>query len=69
MLTDVIMPGMNGRQLAGLTRMQAGLRVIYMSGYSDQIIAEGGEIDRSVGYLQKPFTQDGLIHVLRQVLK
>jgi two-component system, cell cycle sensor histidine kinase and response regulator CckA len=70
LLTDVVMPGMNGRELAGrLTRLQPEVKVIYMSGYADQLMGAGGIIDGSIAYLQKPFTEDKLVRVLRQVLE
>jgi len=64
------MPGMNGRELADcLTRLQPEVRVIYMSGYTGQIMGENGVIDTAVAYLQKPFTREHLIQTVRQVLE
>jgi PAS domain S-box-containing protein len=69
LLTDVVMPGMNGRELAArLTALHPDTKVIYMSGYSDEIIGQSGIIDRSVAYLPKPFTEESLSRVLRQAL-
>ena len=70
LLTDVVMPGMNGRELADcLTKLQPEVRVIFMSGYTGQIMGEGGVIDTSVAFLQKPFTREHLIQTVRQVLE
>jgi PAS domain S-box-containing protein len=64
-LTDVIMPGMNGRDLAErLTAMQPGIKVIFMSGYTGQVFPGLS----GAAYLQKPFTLSELIHVIRQAM-
>ena len=69
LLTDVIMPGMNGKQVAAeLVRLQPGIKVIYMSGYPDRIVGEGGELDRELMFLQKPFTPEKLIELMERVL-
>jgi signal transduction histidine kinase len=58
LLTDIVMPGMNGRQLADeLNRRQAGLRVLFMTGYSRNAIVHQGRLDPGVSLLQKPLTQ------------
>ncbi|MBI5556924.1 MAG: response regulator [Deltaproteobacteria bacterium] len=65
LLTDVIMPGMNGRELAErITASRAEIRVIYMSGYTDNAIARHGVLDRDVVLIEKPITQAKLIGVL-----
>ena len=69
LLTDVIMPGMNGRGLARqLTRERPGLRVLFMSGYTESAIAPKGVLDADVDYFQKPFTPESLAARVRQVL-
>ena len=69
LLTDVIMPGMNGKELSErLTRSRPELMVLYMSGYTDRIISESGVLDTSVAYLQKPFTPLRLLEMMQQVL-
>jgi PAS domain S-box-containing protein len=69
LLTDVIMPGMNGRGLADqLARERPGLRALFMSGYTESAIAHKGVLDAGVEYLQKPFTPESLADRVRQVL-
>jgi ligand-binding sensor domain-containing protein/signal transduction histidine kinase/ActR/RegA family two-component response regulator len=68
-LTDVIMPGMTGRELADrLKTLRPSTKILFMSGYTDEVITHLGELDRDVAYLQKPFTPDTLIRKVRQVL-
>jgi nitrogen-specific signal transduction histidine kinase/CheY-like chemotaxis protein len=68
-LTDVIMPGMSGPDLAArLEAMRPGLRLVYMSGYTDEAIGHHGMLDGGTHFLQKPFTSDALLHKIRQVL-
>jgi two-component system cell cycle sensor histidine kinase/response regulator CckA len=70
LLTDVVMPNMSGRQLAErLASEQPGLKVLYMSGYTDEIIAHQGVIDSDKELLQKPFTRDLLAEKIRKVLE
>jgi two-component system cell cycle sensor histidine kinase/response regulator CckA len=69
LLTDVVMPGMNGRVLAEhLLPRQPGMRVLYMSGYTDSFIAGHGVLDPGTHLLHKPFTEDVLIRKVREVL-
>jgi CheY-like chemotaxis protein len=71
LLTDVVLPGgMGGRELAEeVVRRRPGLRVLYMSGYTENAIIHGGRLDDDIWLLQKPFTKDVLARKLRQVLE
>ena len=69
LLTDVVMPGMNGRVLSEkLQPKQPAMRVLYMSGYTDSFIAGHGVLERGMVLLNKPFTEDALIGKVREVL-
>jgi PAS domain S-box-containing protein len=69
LLTDVIMPGMTGKQMADHLRLtRPGTKVLYTTGYSWEVIADRGVLDQEVPYLAKPFTPDSLIAKVRQVL-
>jgi len=71
LLTDVVMPKMNGRELASrLSARQPSLRVLYVSGYTDGIIREGarGVLDPGLAFLQKPYTRHSLTRKIREVL-
>jgi PAS domain S-box-containing protein len=67
LLTDVVMPGMNGRELADeMRRRIPGLKTVFMSGYTDSVLTESGTIESGTLYLQKPFTAAQLAAVLRR---
>jgi len=69
MLTDVVMPSMSGRELARkLTVKIPDLRVLYMSGYSDDIVSTGGVLEAGLAFLQKPFTPALLAQRVREAL-
>jgi signal transduction histidine kinase len=69
LLTDVVMPGMSGRELAErITRAHQGTRVLYMSGYTDDAVLRHGVLERGTAYIQKPFTPDVLARRVREVL-
>ncbi len=69
LLTDVIMPGVSGRELAKrVLARQPSVRVLYVSGYTYNVIAQNGTLERGVAFLQKPFSPSGLVEKVREVL-
>lgn len=69
LLTDVMMPGMSGRELAReMARRGLASRTLYMSGYTDDAIAEHGVLQPGIAFIYKPFTVDALALKLREVL-
>jgi PAS domain S-box-containing protein len=69
LLTDVIMPGMNGKELySKLLKVRPHIKVLYMSGYTSNVIGQHGVLDRGVNFIQKPFTMLTLSQKLRKAL-
>jgi len=69
LLTDVIMPGMNGRELAQrISEIRPNVKVLYMSGYTENVIGQDGTLDAGVRLLQKPFNLRDLKSKVREVL-
>ena len=69
LLTDVIMPEMNGRELyEKLVAAQPGLKVLFMSGYTDEVIVHRGILDEGLNFIQKPFTIRKLAEKVRRAL-
>ncbi len=68
-VTDVVMPGMSGREVVDeLRRSEPGLRALFVSGYTQDAIAQRGVLDSGVEFLQKPFTAVTLVARVREVL-
>ena len=68
-LTDVIMPEMDGRRLAGkIHTLYPDICTLFMSGYTDDVIASSGVLEKGVHFIQKPFTKSELAHKLSRVL-
>ena len=69
MLTDVVMPGMNGVELSKrLAHDHPGMKVLFMSGYTADAIVHQGILDPGIAFLHKPFTMDSLARKVREVL-
>jgi PAS domain S-box-containing protein len=69
LVTDVVMPTMNGRELAALLgRTRQNTKVLYLSGYTEEAIAQHGMYDPHIALLQKPVTPDALLDRVREVL-
>jgi CheY-like chemotaxis protein len=69
MLTDVVMPGISGLELARrLAPLRPKMKVLFMSGYTDDAIVRRGVLSPDAAFLQKPFTPDALARRVREVL-
>jgi DNA-binding response OmpR family regulator len=69
LVTDVVMPGMNGKELSDrLTNVRPNLTVLFISGYTADVIAKRGVLDPGVAFLHKPFSPDELAAKVREVL-
>jgi two-component system cell cycle sensor histidine kinase/response regulator CckA len=69
LVTDVVMPGMSGPDAAqAITSLRPGLRVLYMSGYTDSAILHHGVLDPGTAFLQKPFSAADMIRKVRGLL-
>jgi two-component SAPR family response regulator len=68
LLTDVGLPGINGRQLAEeVNRRHAGIKVLFISGYAKDAIVHNGVLDPGVELLSKPFTMNSLARKIAQI--
>lgn len=69
LLSDVVMPGMNGKELASrVARMRPETKVLFMSAYSDEIITSHGVVPVGVNLIRKPFRMDDLVRKIEEVL-
>jgi two-component system, cell cycle sensor histidine kinase and response regulator CckA len=69
LVTDLVMPRMSGGHVAAvLTRVRPTLRILFMSGYTDEPVVRQGTLDAGVAFLQKPFSPIGLARKVREVL-
>jgi signal transduction histidine kinase/CheY-like chemotaxis protein len=69
LITDIVMPGMNGWELGKrLGQRWPGLPVLYISGYTEDVIKDGGVVDRNLPFLQKPFMPAELLSKIRELL-
>ncbi len=69
LLTDVVMPGMNGREMANqILKILPKLRVVFMSGYTENVLMHEGQTEPQIEYLQKPFKLETLTRKLAKVL-
>jgi DNA-binding NtrC family response regulator len=69
LMTDVVMPEMNGRDLSRqITDLYPDIRLLFMSGYTANVIAHQGVLDDGVAFIQKPFSMAGMTEKVREVL-
>src|SRR5487761_1325189 len=69
LLTDVVMPGINGRHLADQARViQPGMKVVFMTGYPQDVVVDRGRVEPGVELVQKPFAREGLATRIRALL-
>jgi PAS domain S-box-containing protein len=69
LMSDVVMPEMNGRDLAGqITALYPGIRLLFMSGYTANVIAHHGVLDDGVAFIQKPFSMADMTEKVRELL-
>jgi len=69
LLTDVVMPEMNGRDLVkNILSLYPDIKCIFMSGYTAKVIAHHGVLDEGINFIQKPFSKEGLVAKVREVL-
>jgi signal transduction histidine kinase len=70
LLTDIVMPGMSGKTLAEkFDSVRPGTKVVFMSGYTENVALEGTQAQQTVAFLQKPFTRKALVEKVRELLR
>ncbi len=70
LLTDVVMPGMNGKELSNIiSKMYPGLKTLFMSGYTADAIAHRGVLDVGIDFIQKPFSREDMARKIHEVLR
>ena len=70
LMTDVVMPGMNGPELRDkINAVRPGIKALFMSGYTSNVIVHHGVLDDELHFIQKPFTLKDLKHKVRSVLE
>lgn len=69
LVTDMVMPEMNGKELANeLKKMRSTTKIIFTSGYTDNYIVKSGNLEKDINFIQKPFTEQSLALKIRTVL-
>jgi two-component system, cell cycle sensor histidine kinase and response regulator CckA len=69
LMTDVILPGMNGRRLADTLKTdRPGLKVLFNSGYTENVIVAHGVLEQGLHFISKPFSADALARKVRELL-
>jgi DNA-binding response OmpR family regulator len=69
LITDVVLPGMNGRMLSErVEKLRPGIKVLFVSGYSEDVITHHGELRSGTNFLPKPYTRETLSRKVREVL-
>jgi two-component system, cell cycle sensor histidine kinase and response regulator CckA len=69
LVTDVVMPGMSGPDVAGaVAAMRPGTQVLYISGYTDASVGQHGMLEAGIAFLQKPFDADTLTRKVRELV-
>jgi CheY-like chemotaxis protein len=68
LVTDMVMPGMTGRELARHLQQRSSIGVIYMSGYSEQTVAESSRVEANMRLLTKPFSRGSILRAVREAL-